>query len=121
MWFRPSPKMPSHVLLGLIENHRITATPRLGVRDESHPKGYRPDQEVTLRAFDEQGKEMLTKRARIVAIRSKQLQDLVSDDLDRSDMCSLDWESVRQKFSFFEARPLPAQELISIVEFTYIT
>ena len=120
IWFRPSPMFPSTVLSKLILNREITATPRMGIRDSSHPKGYNNGQIVTLRMFDDDWKETMNLRVCVKAVRSKRLQDLIEVDLVNTVGYRTGWKSVQQDLSFFEGRVVEMCEMVSLVEFDYI-
>lgn len=119
LWFRSSPLLPLDVLSKLIERKKLTATPRLGKRDETHWKGYSPMQIVTLRVLDSEGKELLNRKIRIIAVRTKPLQKLVKDDLETS-VVYRNWKEVQAEFAFFEGHPVPDDETVSIIEFVYL-
>lgn len=108
IWFRPSPILPFTALSTLIETESIVATPRLGKRDGTHPKGYVPGTRATLRLFDDNKQEQLRKHVRITNVVSKPLRDVP------------DWQSVQQNLSFFEGRLVARDEIISLVEFLYL-
>ncbi|OYV27830.1 MAG: hypothetical protein B7W98_00915 [Parcubacteria group bacterium 20-58-5] len=108
LWFRPSPAMPLSVLLSLIESEHMTVTPRLGKRDATHPKGYQPGTVATIRLFDEDWKERLSKRVRITGITSKPLRAFADEP------------SLQEELSFFEGRPITPDETVSFVEFSYL-
>lgn len=108
LWFRSSPTLPFGVLSTLIETEAITVTPRVGIRDGTHPKGYVPNTRVTLRLFDDVQQEQRTKQVCITKVVSKLLHDVSN------------WQSVQQDLSFFEGRPVAPDEIISLVEFSYL-
>ena len=76
IWLRPSPNIPLPVLSGFVESRLLKATPRLGARDSTHPKGYEPGQTVTLLVLDNQGEEHLRLFVRIEAVTIRQLSQL---------------------------------------------
>lgn len=123
LWFRPSPVVPLAVLSKLIEDGAITATPRLGVRDAAHPKGYAPGQRATLRVCDgkcEAGGEVLARDVRITSVESKRLRELEGVDLQSSLCYSAGWKSLQHDLSFFEGRQVGEDEMVSIIEFEYL-
>jgi hypothetical protein len=119
LWFRPSPVLPFKDLLTFLDSGEITATPRLGKRDESHPKGYVPGTLATVRLFDERERQRLSRRVRIESVASKPLRDFAAADLEHI-VYSADWRVVQQVLSFFEGRPVAPDEVVSIVEFSYL-
>ena len=118
IWVRPSPRLPLQVLSALIESRIITATPRLGVRDGNHPKGYRPGDTVTLRVLDAEGAVQLSLPVRIEAVIIRPLRQLTPDDLQNTYPYQ-SWEEVQRDLSFFEKRPIGDCEKASVIEFSY--
>ena len=118
LWFRPSPAMPLTVLLSLIGKEELTATFRLGQRDGMHPKGYIPGTVATVRLFDENWDEKLCKQARITSVVSKPLRYFSEPDL--ADTAYYLMESVQQDLSFFEERPVVSDDMVSLIEFSYL-
>ena len=108
IWFRSSPTVSFEALSKLIETESIVATPRLGKRDEAHPKGYVPGTKATLRLFDDNQQEKLRKQVHITKVVSKPLRDFP------------DWQSVQKDISFFEDRPVALDEIVSLVAFSYL-
>ena len=119
LWFRPSPALSSAVLSEFFGREERIATPRLGRRDGTHPKGYIPGTIATLRLFDEARQEQLHKQARIVSIVSKPLHDFAVSELEDMHYPS-DVESLRQDLSFFEGRPVTGGEIVTIVVCSYL-
>jgi hypothetical protein len=120
IWLQPSPPHLSlNVLSTLIEIRSLTATPRLGARNSTHPKGYEPGQIAMLRVGDERGHEHLKRRVRIEAVTIKPLQNLTPDDLHHT-VSYNSWEEVQRDLSFFEKRPVKENEDTSIIEFSYL-
>lgn len=120
LWFRPSPVLPLEVLLEFFEREAITATPRLGKRDGTHPKGYVPSTIATVRLYDDQKCEVLTRSVRILGIVSKPLCEFKGTELEEVHYLP-DWQSLQQDLSFFEGRSVAEDELVSIVTFSYFT
>ena len=120
--FRPSPILPLKVLSKLIESRGIKATPRLGLRDSSHRKGYAPGQVVTMRLFDNEGKDIepMSRKIRITAVHSKPLGEFSGADLRKSRCYSAGWRAVQHDLSFFESRPIGEKEVVSLIEFEYV-
>jgi hypothetical protein len=119
IWLRPSPRLSLDVLLALIEAGSLTATPRLGVRDGTHAKGYSPGDTATLRVLDEKDQEQLRKRVRICSLITRQLSALTEKDLEFAFPYKR-WEDVQADLSFFEGRDVNDQEDATIVTFTYV-
>ncbi len=119
LWFRPSPTMPFAVLSKCIGEEEMTTTLRLGKRDGSHPKGYIPGTIATVRVFDDERREQLSKKVQIQRVVSKRLADLEHSEL--TSICNGSGVSqVQQDLSFFEGRPVASDETVSLVEFTYL-
>ena len=119
LWLRPSPKLPFEVLSTLIESRLMTATPRLGARDNNHPKGYEPGQVVTLKVLDGEGGDFLHLPVLIKQVIVRQLSLLTENDLQRIPPYH-DWREVQHDFSLFEGRPIGETEEASIIEFSYL-
>ncbi|MHB1769874.1 MAG: hypothetical protein ACYCPH_02220 [Minisyncoccota bacterium] len=119
IWFRPSPRIPLTVLSELITRTYITATPRLGARNDNHPKGYKQGEVAMLRVFDEANVEHLSRRIRIEAVIVRPLQQLLPADLHRT-FSYRNWEEVQRELSFFEKRMVESDEDASIIEFSYL-
>ena len=119
IWFRPSPKVPLTVLSELIENRRITATPRLGARNGDHPKGYARGEIAVLRVFDDTGTEHFNRTVRIETIVVSPLRQLTPIDL-RNTLSYQNWKEVQRELSFFEKRPVGGDEDASVIEFSYL-
>ena len=116
-WFRSSPARPLEVLLELFEREAITATPRLGKRDGTHPKGYVPGTTATVRIYNNQKCELLSRRILIDSVVSKPLCEFGGIELQEAQYPP-DWQSLQQDLSFFEGRPIAANEQVSIVKFS---
>ena len=119
LWFRPSPKVPLAVLSELITRRCITATPRLGARNDGHPKGYTQGETAVLRVFDDANTERLSRSIRIEAVIVRPLRQLMSIDL-RNTFSYRNWEEVQRELSFFEKRSVEDCEDASIIEFSYL-
>lgn len=116
LWFRPSPALSFAVLSKFFVDEEITATPRLGKRDGTHPKGYVPDTTATLRLFDDHQQEHLRRGVRITKIVTKPLKDFSVSELKDTLYRSI--ESMQQDLSFFEGRPVISSEIITLVAFS---
>ncbi|MEK7144430.1 MAG: hypothetical protein AAB794_01025 [Patescibacteria group bacterium] len=119
LWFRPSPAMSFSALLSLFEVEEITATPRLGKRDAMHPKGYVLGTVVTARLFDENRQERIHKKVYIDRVTSKLLRDITGFELKETRYRSA--SLLQEDLSFFEGRSVALDEVVSIVEFSYLT
>jgi hypothetical protein len=102
-----------------VESQLIKATPRLGARDATHPKGYEPGQVVILRVLDENNEECLRHTVRIDTVTVRPIAELTSDDLQNA-LPYHDWRDVQHDLSLFEQRPIDADEEASIIEFPYL-
>ncbi len=118
LWFRPSPELPLAVLSKSLDARGILATPRLGERNASHPKGYLPNTVATVRLFDDRWREQSREDVLIIRVVSKPLHDF--EDLDLTNTAYRSVESMRRDLSFFEERPLASDETVSLVEFSYL-
>ncbi len=116
LWFRPSERLSKGALVALLECGTITATPRLGVRDAAHPKGYYPGQTVTVRVFDEKDEVRFERWARITKVIPRTLNMLTAEDLFHARPYD-SWEDVFKEFSRFENRELSPNEEVTIVHF----
>ncbi len=119
--FHASPMTTLPVIIHLVEAGVLIATPRLGVRDRSHPKGYFPGQLVTLQVCQGDHEVVLSRQVRIVSLLSKPLSELTGCELRRTRLYSAGWTAVQHDLSFFERRPIAENEMITIVEFSYVT
>ena len=119
LWFRPSPSMSFSALLSLFEVEEITATPRLGKLDAMHPKGYVLGTVVTARLFDENRQERIHKNVYIDRVTSKLLRDITGFELKETRYRSA--SLLQEDLSFFEGRSVALDEVVSIVEFSYLT
>lgn len=121
LWLRPSPVLSFDVLYTFCTTRKSVATPRVGKRDGSHPKGYVPGTSVILRLFDGVREERLREQICITSIVSKPLRDFALEEFKDSVYHGVDWRIVQQELSFFEERPVADDEMVSIVEFSHIT
>jgi|ERR1035437_6124118 hypothetical protein len=118
VWFRPSPLASFDVLLTLFQNREITITPRLGVRNGFHPKGYKPGQLVTLRLFGDDKQEKVSLKIRVDDIRIQPLNMVQQADLAGSHFYR-SWADVQRELSFFEDRSVEPVECVSLIRFSY--
>lgn len=119
IWLRPSPSLPLEVLLISIKGKLVTATPRLGARDENHKKGYERGSLVTLRVVDDKYVDHLHQKIRIKAVTTRPLQELTPDNLGNTAWYQ-SWADVQRELSFFEKRVVEKQEDVSVIEFSYL-
>jgi hypothetical protein len=119
LWLRPSPTIPLADLLQLIQRRELTRTPRLGARDESHPKGYTIGQPATLRLVDASGKQQFAAIVIVTDLINRRLFEITPDDLAGCGPWYRTWRDVEQAFAFFENRMVFSGEPVTIVEFTY--
>lgn len=97
----------------------MTATPRLGARDSSHPKGYAPGQTVLLRVFNARNIECLRQSARIEGVITRPLRALTPQDLHGAVLYRV-WQDVQTTLSFFEKRYVEEDEDVSVITFSYL-
>jgi hypothetical protein len=119
LWFRPSPALPFAVLSELFERKGIIATPRLGERDFSHPKGYVLNTMATARLFDERWNECLREDVLITRVVSKPLRDFTDSEIKDTVYSSV--EAVREDLAYFNKDgPVTLDDTVSLVEFSRI-
>jgi hypothetical protein len=119
IWLRPSPILPLDVLSALIESRVITATPRLGARNGTHPKGYTEGQVALLRVLNDAGTEQLSRSIRIKSVTIRPLRQLRPDDLQNT-FPYQNWKEVQRDLSHFEKRAVGDNEETSVIEFSYL-
>jgi hypothetical protein len=118
-WCREGPNSPQSTLLMLIKNRHITATPRLGVRDENDEKGYVPQETATLRIRDIAGRDLHIAFVQIKKLVSKPLNELTADDLAET-VLYFDWRMVQEDLSYFHGQPIAPTEMVTIVHYRYL-
>ena len=118
LWFRPSPVVSLVRLRRLINQRLLTATIRYGKRDETHEKGYVPEQLVTLRLFDEVNQQILERPILIQSVTSFQIKK-IKKRYFQSLKVYLNCQSIQEDLSFFERRPVHQDEFVSLVTFKY--
>ncbi len=119
VWFRPNSRLSLDRLVGLMRSGELVATPRLGIRDRHHPKGYVPGQRVTLRVFDAAGAERLTASIKVEHLCIKPLSRLTKQDLLGTMMYD-DWHQIQSDLSGFEGKVLDEENMVTIVAFSYV-
>lgn len=125
LWFRPLGWYGIAALGADIRNRTITATPRLGTRDASHPKGYRVGAVAQLRIFDADGAEATELRAEvtITALTVKPVCEIRTDDLTG---CGRLFErrhpqALAETLGCYASRRIGRNEPVTIVRFSYGT
>ena len=119
IWFKPSPKASFDVLLELIVSKKLFISPRLGARDELHPKGYKRSQVATLRLFDDMGGEKVSLKIRIEDVKIKRLKRIEESDLVGSHFYGQS-RDLEEDLSFFEGRDIMPEEDVSLINFSYL-
>lgn len=119
MWFQSTKRYPVDVLARLIQTKQITVTPRRGVRQKDHPKGYVPGQVATLKVLDNQQQEYFQCQVRIKDVVVKPLRTITATDLVGSELYQ-DWKDVQNDLSFFEKGPVHGTQIVSMVKFEYL-
>lgn len=98
----------------------IRHTIRMGVRDETHDKGYFSAQLVTVRAMDELH-PVFTREARIISVEPKPIANLSREDLRKTLIYAhVGPCEVQQELSTFERRLVIGHEIVSLVRFAYV-
>lgn len=119
IWMQPYPGISSADLRELVENAKITATPRLGVRTSAHSRGYAIGADVTLRVFNETGLLITERSVIITQLIVRQLGKLRRPDLAGCGPAYRTWRDVQRVLGFFERRTVKSSELVTIVRFAY--
>ena len=119
LWFRPSHYVSFQDLSSYIADRKLTATPRLGSRDEYHPKGYKEGETAILRVYDEYGKEHTSVFVLIKSVTVIPLQTMSSGYLKKTHIYS-SWQQIQEELSAFEQRIVDGCEDVTIVEFSYL-
>ena len=119
IWLRPAPRGTAEVLLQLVDSGELTSTPRLGVRDATHEKGYIPGEQALLRVLNSEGQEVRSRPIRIETIVPKRMVDLQPADLVGSQLYN-SWQEVQHDLSRFERHTLAPEEMVSIITFSYL-
>ena len=119
IWFRPSPRLPLQVLLRLVQGKSLTATPRLGARNDAHPKGYVPGETAILRVLDSVDIERFSTSVCITEVVIRPVRNLTADLLQEV-IPYQDWTEVQRELSLFEKRPVRDDEQVSVVRFSYL-
>lgn len=121
LWLRPSPGMDLRQLQQLVRTQALTRTPRLGIRDQSHPKGYTVGHQVRLRLLDSRGNQQLSRVVAVTNLIVRRLSEFTAEDLAGCGPAYRTWEDVGRALAFFEKRRVLPGDPVTIVEFTYHT
>ena len=119
IWFKPSPKASFDVLLELIVSKKLFTSPRLGARDELHPKGYKRGQVATLRLFDDMGGEKVSLKIIIEDVKVRRLKTIEESDLVDSHFYR-QAKDLQEDLSFFEGQDIMPEEDVSLISFSYL-
>ena len=120
LWFRPHPWALLAELTELIKNRCLTATPRLGIRDGAHPKGYDIGQKTDLKLFNYEDEPVLVESVEVTDLLFKPMDKLIRPDLRGCEPSCQSWRTTRNILSFFEQRALHPGEWSTIVRFAYL-
>ena len=120
IWLQPHPWTSLTELCESLENRTITATPRLGVRDEHHPKGYRIGQRTRLKLFDREKQLILSAEVVITELSVQPLKKLKPNDLETCGPSCRTWREVHKILGFFERRVIHSRESVTVVRFAYL-
>ncbi len=120
IWVRPSPCVSEDVLLALVGNRGMTASPRLGGRSPGDAKGYVGGETIALRVLDAEHNDLLPpRRVRVERVFEKRFCELTSGDLRRTSVYR-NWRDVQSDLAFFYQRAIDERDTVSIVEFSYL-
>lgn len=120
IWLQPHPWLTLAELRRLIEEQGITATPRLGGRDHTHPKGYNIGQQTWLVLKDETGREQRRERIEITGLDLRPLANFDALSLWGCGFSYQSWLDIQHVLIFFEKRPIRPDETVTIVRFDYL-
>lgn len=120
LWLRPSPRITLFELQRLIRQHALHCTPRLGVRDATHPtKGYAPGQHIKLRIYDSKGEQQHETHAVVEAVTIYRLDTITRSDLAGCEPTLRNWQDVQVVLSFFEGHTILPDAPVTLISFTY--
>ena len=118
LWFRRSPRFSARAIAALIEGGQASATPRLGVRDATHPKGYWPGQLVELIVLNDDGSKYWSTTRRITDLHiRKPMHTLTPEDLQHTFFYN-NWEDVYKDLEHFEDKGISPDAGATIVEWS---
>lgn len=120
LWFRSNAAMPLDELQRLIAGRALTRTPRLGVRDANHPKGYATGQTATLRLVDAHDTQQLVAIVVVKNLLMRRIHEITPEDLAGCGPWYRTWRDVAATLTFFERREVFPAEPVTIVEFAYV-
>ena len=121
LWFRPSPRVTLFELQRLIRQKALRRTPRLGIRDTTHPtKGYAAGWRIMLRVFDPKGEQQCTMKAVVTEVTVRRLNEIATADLAGCEPTLRTWQDVKTVLSFFEGREVPPDAPVTLVSFNYL-
>lgn len=119
LWLRPSPRVTLFELQRLVSQRALRRTPRLGARDETHPKGYTPGRATMLRILDAHGRQQYSTPVTITELLVRRLGELTPADLAGCEPTLRTWCDVQVVLSFHEGRLIAPTEPVTMVSFTY--
>lgn len=127
LWFRPYPGTSSETLRRLIAMGSIISTPRLGARDDRHPKGYAIGEKAMLRLKgerrpgvpSEEEVDLLTEWVEVVGLTVSRLVALTPEQLVGCGLYPNSWDTVGRLLSHFEGREIAPDEIVTIVHFAH--
>lgn len=121
LWFRQSPLVTCAALVYLVGSEMLTATIRLGIRDESNEKGYALGEQLPIEVRNRNGEEdevLISKQARLTGIAPLRLQDIKPEQRHPLRLYH-QLSEVQADLSFFEKRRVELSEMVTIVTFEY--
>ena len=120
LWFRPNPRVTLSELQRLVRQRALRRTPRLGIRNATHPsKGYTPGQPVTLRIYDSRGEQQHVAHATVTDVIVRRLNEIAPADLAGCEPTLRTWHDVETVLSYFEGRNVPPDAPVTLVSFDY--
>lgn len=120
LWFREHPWTTTAELARLLCSRGLTATPRLGARDEGHPKGYTVGQRITAKLLSIAGEtEIIAVEVEVTGLVSRPLQDLTAEDLAGCGPTLTNAEEVSRMLGYFDQRSIQPDETVTVIRFAY--
>ncbi|MBI4132407.1 MAG: hypothetical protein HY474_02130 [Candidatus Sungbacteria bacterium] len=120
LWFREHPWTSTAELTQLFCNRGITATPRLGERGSLHSKGYAIGQRTIAKLFGSDGRtEILAVDVEVIGLAFCRLRDVTVECLARCEPACRDTKRVGEILGYFAERPIPPEEMVTVVLFAY--
>ncbi len=120
LWFREHPWATTAELAKLLCGRALTATPRLGERNEHHPKGYIVGQRTMAKLSSIDGKtEIVAVEIEVTGLAFRPLKDLAPEDLVECGPAYPNAERVGSILGYFERRTIQPGEMVTVVRFAY--